>query len=59
MRCGTLGFKEVLSYLPSQEEMYGANLAELELVNATLTADRSLAWDLWGSDIRPSLTATS
>lgn len=59
LTCGSLALPGVHPHLPASGEMFGAHLAELRLLQACLQQDDDLRWELWNTDLAPSLTHTS
>jgi glycosyltransferase involved in cell wall biosynthesis len=57
-RCGSLGFTGTSQYSEAHGEMFGANVAEVHLTQALLEEAPELQWDLWSSEVFPSLTKT-
>jgi glycosyltransferase involved in cell wall biosynthesis len=59
LKCGSLALRGIQPHQPASGEMFGAHLAELRLVEAVLDRSDTLQWDLWDSEVPPSVTHTS
>jgi D-inositol-3-phosphate glycosyltransferase len=55
-RCGSLGSTETSQFTEARGEKFGASVAELGLAHALLEASQSLQWEVWSSEVYPSLT---
>jgi glycosyltransferase involved in cell wall biosynthesis len=58
MICGTLLRRAIDPYRAARGEMYGATVAENELIRATLDTRPEISWDFWAQGISPSVAKT-
>jgi glycosyltransferase involved in cell wall biosynthesis len=56
MVCGTLLSRPLTSHNPASGEMFGATVAQNELIHASLALSSTIRWNFWTPGLQPSIT---